>query len=71
LKINDDNVKGAFPSLYLNIAKCFEDLNDFTNARENYQLALLHVGWLSDSGYGNLIRAGIMNGLERVNQGTI
>ena len=25
LKINNDNVKSAFPSLYLNIAKCYED----------------------------------------------
>jgi len=66
LKIDDDNVKGAFPSLYLNIAKCFEDLNDFTNARENYQSALCHIALLPDNGYGNLIKAGILNGLKRV-----
>jgi rifampin ADP-ribosylating transferase len=66
LKINDDNVRGVFPSLYLNIAKSFEDLKDFTNARRNYQLALSHVDRLPDSGYGNLIKAGIMNGIERV-----
>ncbi len=28
LKINDDTVKSAFPALYLNIAKCYEDLDD-------------------------------------------
>jgi len=28
LKINDDNVKEAYPSLYLNIAKGYEDLHD-------------------------------------------
>lgn len=66
LKINDDNVKGAFPSLYLNIAKCLEDLTDFTNARKNYELALSHVSRLPDNGYGNLMKAGIMNGIERV-----
>jgi rifampin ADP-ribosylating transferase len=66
LKINEDTVNGAFPSLYLNIAKCLEDLNDFTNARKNYELALSHVGRLPDNGYGNLIKAGIMNGIERV-----
>src|ERR1700754_451685 len=26
LKINNDAVKAAFPSLYLNIAKCYDDL---------------------------------------------
>jgi tetratricopeptide (TPR) repeat protein len=66
LKINDDTVNGAFPSLYLNIAKCLEDLNDFANARKNYELALSHVGQLPDNGYGNLIKAGIMKGIERV-----
>ena len=66
LKTDDDNVKAAFPSLYLNIGECFEDLNDFTSARKNYELALSHVDRLPDNGYGNLIKAGIMNGLERV-----
>src|SRR6185295_20227233 len=39
LKINNDAVKSAFPSLYLNIAKCYEDLNDSDNAKKNYELA--------------------------------
>src|SRR6188508_1661968 len=26
LKVNNDSVKGAFPSLHLNIAKCYEEL---------------------------------------------
>src|ERR1700704_990498 len=36
LKINNDSVKGAFPSLYLNIAKCYEDVSDLDNAKKNY-----------------------------------
>src|SRR5690242_6858802 len=28
VKINNDTVKSAFPSLYSNIAKCYEALND-------------------------------------------
>src|SRR6185295_10544411 len=36
LKINNDSVKGAFPSLYSNIAKCYENLSDHENARKNY-----------------------------------
>jgi tetratricopeptide (TPR) repeat protein len=39
LKINDDTVKSAFPSLYLNIAKCYEGLNEPGKAKENYELA--------------------------------
>jgi hypothetical protein len=39
LKINDDSVKSAFPSLYSNIAKCYEDLGDPGNAKKNYDLA--------------------------------
>lgn len=39
LKINDDTVQSAFPALYLNIAKCFEELGDIANAKKNYELA--------------------------------
>ncbi|MCW3077635.1 MAG: arr, rifampin ADP-ribosylating transferase [Bacteroidetes bacterium] len=40
LKINNISVKGAFPSLYLNIAKCYEELRDFDNAKKNHELAI-------------------------------
>src|SRR5450432_3647085 len=39
LKINNESVEGAFPSLYLNLAKCYEDLGDIDNAKKNYELA--------------------------------
>jgi len=38
-KINDDYVKGIFPSLYSNIATCYEELGDLENAKKNYELA--------------------------------
>jgi rifampin ADP-ribosylating transferase len=66
LRIDDDNVKGAYPSLYLNIAKCYEDLNDFDNARKNYHLALSFVELLPADGYGITIKGGILNGIQRV-----
>jgi len=66
LKLDDKAVKETYPSLYLNIAKCYEDLNDFENARINYQLALSYTHLLPDNGYGNMIRSGIMHGLERI-----
>jgi tetratricopeptide (TPR) repeat protein len=66
LDLNDEGIKGALPSLYLNIAKCYEDLNDLTKAKENYQLALANTNFLHEDGYGNMIRAGINAGIERV-----
>jgi len=50
LKIDHDTVKGALPSLYLNIAKCYEDLNDFDNARHHYESALSFSDGLRESG---------------------
>ena len=50
LKINDDAVKGAFPSLYSNIAKCYEDLGDPDNAKKNYELAISFTDKPSDKG---------------------
>ena len=50
LTINDDSVKGAYASLYINIAKCYKDLNDFDNAKKNYELGNSFVGKSSDNG---------------------
>ena len=50
LKINDVTVASAFPSLYSNIAKCYEDLNDQDNAKKNYELAISFKDKLSDKG---------------------
>ena len=50
LKINNDTVKGAFPSLYKSIAKCYEDLNDLDNSKKNYELANSFMGKPSDKG---------------------
>jgi tetratricopeptide (TPR) repeat protein len=50
LKVNNDSVKGAFPSLYSNIAKCYEDLSDPGNAKKNYELAISLKDKLSDNG---------------------
>src|SRR4051812_36525324 len=50
LKINNDSVKAAFPSLYSNIAKCYEDLSDFDNAKKNHELAISYMDKLCDNG---------------------
>ena len=50
LNVNDDAVKGAFPSLYSNIAKCYEELSDPDNAKKNNELSISFKDKLSDSG---------------------
>jgi len=50
LKINDLTVTGAFPSLYSNIARCYEDLNDRERAKKNHELANSYSSNPSDSG---------------------
>ena len=43
-------MKSAFPSLYSNIAKCHEDLNDPDEAKKNYELATSFPDKPSDKG---------------------
>lgn len=50
LEINDDSVKSVFPSLYLNIAKCYEDLIEPDKAKKNYELATSFKDKPSDKG---------------------
>lgn len=61
----------CYPSLYLNIAKCYEDLNDSDNAYSNYQLASSYTNYLADDGYGKMIRSGIEGGLTRTLQKSV
>ncbi len=48
--INDDNVKSAYRALYLNIAKCYEELCDSDNAKRNYESSNSYNGAPSDQG---------------------
>nr|WP_218921369.1 NAD(+)--rifampin ADP-ribosyltransferase [Bacillus massilionigeriensis] len=50
LKINDENVKSAYPTLYSNIAKCYEELGDSKNAKRNDELSNSSKGAPSDVG---------------------
>ena len=68
LQDDPEDRKAVFPSLYLNIGKCHEDLQNVGEARKNYQLAQSFAENLPDDGFGNLIRSGILNGLERVKE---
>lgn len=66
LKINDDSIKSSLPSLYLNIAKCHEDLQNFQSARLNFELANTFSQHLRDDEYAKMVKRGILNGIERV-----
>lgn len=50
LKVNDDTVASAFPSLYLKIAKCYEDLDEPAKAKKNHELATSYKNKPSDKG---------------------
>jgi tetratricopeptide (TPR) repeat protein len=50
LKVNNDAVKGAFSSLYSNMAKCYEELGDFAQAKKHSESALASVNLPSDKG---------------------
>ena len=50
LKVNDEAVKSAFPSLYLNIAKCYEALSDPDKAKKYVALSHSYKGTPSDPG---------------------
>ena len=65
LNIDDVSIKASLPSLYLNIAKCYEDLNDFEEAKNNYQKACSFSDLLAENEYGDMIKKGIANGLKR------
>lgn len=69
LKLNDASVEPAFSCLYLAIAKCYGELNNAEQAKENYELASKYSGKPSDKGpfyhgtkadlkIGDLLRAG-------------
>ena len=75
LKINNDAVNGAFPALYLNIARCHEELGDPDNANKNYELARSFADKPSDKGPfyhgtkaalqpGDLLTAGLKSNYE-------
>lgn len=50
LKVNNEAVNSALPSLYLNIAKCFENLGNYDKAKANSDLATTYKYYPSDKG---------------------
>ena len=50
LNVDNESVQSAFPSLYANIAKCYEDLHDPANTKKYHALAIAHAGNVADKG---------------------
>jgi hypothetical protein len=65
-EVSGEEIKSMYPSLYLNIGKCFEDLNNAQKAKENYHQAFAQSTVLPSEGYGKMIKEAIMAGLKRV-----
>jgi tetratricopeptide (TPR) repeat protein len=63
--IRDDDMKGHYPSLYLNVGKSYETLGDVADANKNYQLAADYSIFLPAGKYGDMIRTGIGEALKR------
>lgn len=68
LKVQVVDVTGGLPSLYLNIAKGYEDLKNFEKAKLYYNEANTFAALLPNDGYGKLLRSGINSGLERIKE---
>lgn len=50
IKSNDESVKGALPSLYFKIARCYANLGDPENAQKNDELGTQYKDTPSDTG---------------------
>lgn len=50
LKINDNTVRSALPSMYSNLAKYYEESGDAGKAKQNHELAVSYTNQVYDSG---------------------
>lgn len=50
LKVDDDNVRSAYSTLYKTTAQCYEEIDDSENAKRNYELSNSSKGVPSDAG---------------------
>ncbi len=63
--VGDNRVQDFYPSLYLNMGKSHEDLGNWKDARRFYALAADRIGCLPESALADMVRRGVMNGMER------
>lgn len=63
--VRDERVRHFYPSLYLNLGYAYETIGDQTEARHYYELAAEKADDLPPGPYGDLVRDGVVRGLER------
>ena len=69
IRASSDAIRSFFPSLYLNLGKSYEDLQNIPRARELYEQGERWLTDVADGGYGDIVRQGLQNALQRVRQG--
>lgn len=65
-KIDGDGMTKYLPSLCLNVGKSYEDLGNWSEAAKFYQSGAAYTESLTDNSYGDMIKAGLNEGLKRV-----
>ena len=69
IRSSSDAIRSFFPSLYLNLGKSYEYLQNIPRARELYEQGEHCLTDGADGGYGEMVRQGLQNALKRVRQG--
>jgi tetratricopeptide (TPR) repeat protein len=64
--VDDEGIKGHYPSLYLNVGKSYETLGDMEQAANYYLQAADSSIHLPAGKYSDMIKSGISAGLQRV-----
>lgn len=62
------SVAGLYPSLHLNLSECYRKLGDLGRAREHLRQARAGIGALGDDDYGRLIKGGLEQLAERLDE---
>jgi tetratricopeptide (TPR) repeat protein len=66
MRATAESIRSFFPSLYLTLGKSYEDIGDTARAREHYERGERSLGTVPSGGYGDIVRDGLRNALERV-----
>jgi tetratricopeptide (TPR) repeat protein len=66
IRASTEAIRSFFPSLYLNLGKSYEDLGNSSRARELYEQGQRWLDEVPSGGYGDIVREGLRNALERV-----
>lgn len=66
LNLKSEQIRSLLPSLYLNLGKSHEDLQQTDEAIKYYTLGEESTRYMDPGPYADMIKEGIVNGLKRV-----